>query len=68
MKVTDIEGLYVATNVDYNFTILVIAEDKSNAETIAENYFGDIDMDTDNIKVQEFSDMNTKFDCDHVVC
>lgn len=68
MKVTDIEGLYVATNADYNFTILVIAKDKFNAETIAENYFGDVDMNTGNIKVQEFSDVNTRFDCNHVMC
>ena len=66
MKITDIEGLYVATSTD-NFKILVASDDSFDAKTKAENYFGDAGINSENIKVEEFADVNTHFDCDYVV-
>ncbi len=66
MKVTELEGLYVATNTD-NFKILVASDDSFDAKIKAENYFGDAGISSKNVKIEEFSDVNTHFDCDYVV-
>jgi hypothetical protein len=66
MKITDLEGLYVATSAD-NFKILVASDDSFDAKTKAENYFGDAGIDSENVKVEAFTDVNTHFDCDYVV-
>ncbi len=66
MKITDMDGLYVATSTD-NFKILVASFDIFDAKTKAENYFGDAGIDSKNVKVEAFTDVNTCFDCDYVV-
>lgn len=66
MKITDIEGLYVATNTD-GFKILVASDDSFDAKTKAENYFGDAGISSESVKVEEFADVDTHFDCDYVI-
>lgn len=66
MKITELEGLYVATSTD-NFKILVASDDSFDAKTKAENYFGDAGINPENVKVEEFSDVNTHFDCNYVI-
>lgn len=66
MKITELEGLYVATNMD-GFKVLVASDDRFDAETKAENYFGDAGINSENVKIEEFVDADTHFDCDYVI-
>lgn len=66
MKVTELEGLYVATSMD-GFKVLVASDDRFDAKTKAENYFGDAGIDSENVKVEEFTDVDTHFDYDYVI-
>ena len=69
MKITDIAGLYVAYNTKEDFRILVVAQDKEQAMNVARSYFSDSSMYSmpDGIEINEFNDIETKFDCDYVV-
>lgn len=59
MKITELEGLYVATSTD-NFKILVASDDSFDAKTKAENYFGDAGINSENVKVEVFANVNPR--------
>lgn len=69
MKITDLNGLYVAYNTEEDFRILVVAQDEAEAMDVARSYFSDSNMYSlpDGIEISEFDDVETKFDCDYVV-
>jgi hypothetical protein len=69
MKINEIEGLWCATNIKEDFTILVVALEEIEAKEIAIGYFDDSNMSVqpDEIKITKFTDLDTQFDCDYVV-
>ncbi len=67
MKITDIDGLWVAVNKDENFTALVSAFDCNEALQIAQNYFLKSNVSAENIEIEEFRDIDTVFDCDYIL-
>ena len=67
MKITDLSGLYVAYSKYENFRILVAATDIYDANEIARNYFEDAGIMYETVDIEEFTDTNTKFDCDYII-
>ncbi len=69
MKITDVQGLYVAHNKAENYNVLVCAQDREEAKAIAVSYFDDAYMEHDasSIEIQSFDDVTTRFDCDYVI-
>ena len=66
MKVTDINGLFIGYNKEENFRILIAAEDKDEAVKVAKSYNDDSNLQGE-FEVNEFEDVNTKFDCDYII-
>ena len=67
MDITKINGLWVVKNAIENFTVLVAALDKMEAYEIAEGYFFESHMSTEQLSASEFNDINTRFDCDYIL-
>lgn len=70
MRVTELTNLWVAKNISENFTVLIAALDKKEAMDIAREYFNEADIwysSEDCIEISEFTDLETKFDCDYVL-
>ena len=69
MTITDITGLFVATNIKEDFTILIGAADENEATTIAMQYFEDAGMaiSLEDLQVRSFDDTDIVFDCDYLV-
>ena len=66
MKVNDMNNLFVGFNEDANFRILICADDEEEAQRIADEYCEDADM-SGYFEILEFSNLDTRFDCDYVV-
>lgn len=68
MKVNEIEGLYVGYNRTENFRILIATYDGiEKAKELADEYCNDGNF-TGEFEVTEFTNVNTKFDCDYIIC
>ena len=67
MTITDLSGLYVAYTQYENFRILVAATDEHEANELARQYFDDAGIMYASVDISEFTDVNTKFDCDYVI-
>ena len=66
MKVNDLRNLWVGFNEAEKYTALICALDEQEAYEIAEEYKIESYMGGIFI-ISEFTDVNTKFDCDYVL-
>ena len=69
MKITDVQGLYVAHNKVEDFNVLIAAGSTEDAMRCAVEYFNDAYMahNRSDIEISHFDDVTTRFDCDYVV-
>lgn len=66
MRVNTMRNLYVGYNETENFTILICAFDRIEAQEIADDYCLDAYLEG-KFKISEFEDREMRFDCDYVL-
>ena len=74
MKITELNGLFVAYDSNADFRILIAANDREEATAIAINYFSesgiwedDDDEHKDALEITDFENADLNFDCDYIV-
>lgn len=66
MTILDLQNLWVGYNDKEDFRILICAGCKKEAKALAESYRKDSKL-SGSFDIYEFTDVNTKFDCDYVI-
>ena len=66
MNICDMENLFVGSNENAHFNVLICAADTRTAEEIAEEYRTDMNLEGE-FQVKEFTNATMKIDCNYIL-
>lgn len=67
MKINELTNLYVGYSKVDDFRVLICASDEAEAQEVANIYLSDTHLEG-TFEITEFKDINTRFDCDYILC